>query len=117
MTQDTLILASTSRYRKELLERFRVPFTTQKPEVDETPLAGETPARLCERLALLKAQAVAHQYPQAIVIGSDQVADLDGHIIGKPGNYERAVQQLQMMSGKTVIFQTALAVVNLSNHF
>lgn len=112
-----LILASTSRYRKELLERFRLPFTTLKPEVDETPLPGEASAQLSERLALLKAQTIAHLHPQAIVIGSDQVADLNGQSLGKPGNYERAVQQLKMMSGNTVIFQTSVAVVHLAHGF
>jgi len=112
-----LILASTSVYRKELLKRFRIPFTTHKPEVDETPLPGESPAWLAERLALLKAQAVAEQFPDDFVIGSDQVVDLDGQILGKPGNYERALHQLQMMSGKTVIFQTAVALVHATGHF
>ena len=106
-----LILGSTSTYRRALLERLRIPFSVQSPEVDETPLAGETPADLACRLALAKAQAVATRFPDCVVIGSDQVADLDGVALGKPGNFERALVQLQQMSGKTVIFQTAMAVV------
>ena len=115
--QTRLILASTSRYRKELLERLCIPFSVHKPEVDETPFAGETPAQLCERLAILKAETIAEQFPNALVIGSDQAVDLDGQILGKPGNYERAMKQLKMMSGKTVTFQTAIAVVHMTNDF
>ena len=106
-----LILGSTSRYRRELLERLRIPFTTVSPEVDETPHADESPRDLACRLALAKAQAVAALHPQAVVIGSDQVADLNGQPLGKPGNHERAVAQLQAMRGQTVVFQTAVAVV------
>ena len=106
-----LILASTSRYRQELLARLRLPFETVAPEVDETALLGEAPAALAERLALAKARAVAAKHPGAVVIGSDQVADLDGDAIGKPGTHERAVEQLQRMSGRQVIFQTAVAIV------
>lgn len=106
-----LILGSTSRYRRELLERLRFPFSVVSPQVDETPHAGEAPAALAERLALAKAQAVAALHPAAFVIGSDQVADLDGQPIGKPGTHERAVHQLTAMSGRTVVFQTAVAVV------
>lgn len=109
MTQ--LILASTSRYRRELLQRFRVPFDVQSPEVDETAHAGETPSQLAERLALAKAGAVAALHPQAWVIGSDQVADLDGRPIGKPGSHAPAVAQLRAMSGREVVFHTAVAVV------
>jgi septum formation protein len=112
-----LVLGSTSRYRRELLERLRQPFEVLAPEVDETPLAGEAPAALAQRLALAKARAVAAQRPGAIVIGSDQVADLDGEPLGKPGNHERAVAQLRRMSGQTVLFQTALAVVCLETGF
>ena len=107
----TLILASTSRYRRELLERLRLPFEVQSPEVDETPLAGELPAALAQRLAFAKAKAVAAQHPDAAVIGADQVADLDGNPIGKPGSHERATEQLRLMRGRRVIFQTAVAVV------
>lgn len=106
-----LILASTSRYRRELLARLRLPFEVVSPGVDETPRAGETPAALAQRLALAKARAVAALHPQAVVIGSDQVADLEGQAIGKPHTHERAVAQLQAMSGRSVVFQTAVAVV------
>ena len=112
-----LVLGSTSRYRRELLERLRQPFEVLAPEVDETPRPGEAPAALAQRLALAKARAVAAQRPDAIVIGSDQVADLDGEPLGKPGNHERAVAQLRRMSGQTVLFQTALAVVCLETGF
>jgi len=106
-----LILGSTSRYRRELLERLKLPFAVQAPEVDETPLPHEAPAALACRLALAKARAVAGAFPQAVVIGSDQVADLDGQPIGKPGSHERATAQLRAMSGRSVVFQTAVAVV------
>jgi septum formation protein len=108
-----LILASTSRYRRELLQRLRLPFSVVAPEVDETPQPGEAPAALAQRLALAKAEAVAARHPGAVVIGSDQVADLAGEPIGKPGTHERAVQQLQRLRGQWVVFQTALAVVCL----
>jgi septum formation protein len=113
MTEVTrsLVLGSTSRYRRELLERLRLPFEVAAPHVDETPLPGELPQALAVRLALAKAQAVAAKFPQAVVIGSDQVADLNGQPLGKPGTHERAVAQLRQMRGQTVIFQTALAVV------
>ncbi|NQW67556.1 MAG: septum formation inhibitor Maf [Burkholderiales bacterium] len=107
----TLILGSTSPYRRELLERLRLPFEVQRPKVDETPLDGEAPVALAQRLAMAKAQAVAQRFPQAIVIGSDQVADLHGEPLGKPGNHANAVKQLQQMRGQTVVFQTAVAVV------
>jgi septum formation protein len=117
-TRPTLILGSTSRYRRELLERLRLPFEVRAPQVDETPLAGEAPAALAQRLALDKAravaQAVAAQHPDAIVIGSDQVADLDGTPVGKPGTHERAVEQLRAMRGRRIVFQTAVAVVRAS---
>ncbi|MBI3350583.1 MAG: septum formation inhibitor Maf [Burkholderiales bacterium] len=106
-----LILASTSPYRRELLSRLRLPFEAVAPEVDESALPGEAPAALAERLALAKARAVAARHPGAVVIGSDQVADLDGEAIGKPGTHARAVEQLQRMSGRQVIFQTAVAIV------
>ncbi len=112
-----LILASTSRYRRELLQRLRMPFEVEAPGVDESPLPGETPHDLALRLALEKAQAVAARHPKAWVIGSDQVADLAGQAIGKPGNHERAVQQLQQMSGHSVVFQTAVAVVHKATGF
>jgi len=113
----TLILGSSSRYRKELLSRLKIPFEVAAPEVDETPLSNETPRDLALRLALAKARAVASQNPEAVVIGSDQVADLEGLPLGKPGNHTNAVKQLQRMRGKTVIFQTALSVVCLATGF
>lgn len=116
-TNRPLVLGSTSRYRRELLERLRIPFEVAAPEVDETPQAGESPQALAERLALAKARAVAAKFPDAVVIGSDQVADLDGEPLGKPGTHEKAVAQLRRMRGHTVIFQTAVAVVCLETGF
>ena len=107
----TLILGSTSRYRRELMSRLRLPFDVASPEVDETPHSGETPRALALRLALAKAQAVAARFPHAVVIGSDQVADLAGQALGKPGDHARATAQLRSMRGQTVVFQTAVAVV------
>lgn len=106
-----LILASTSIYRKELLSRLQLPFSSVSPEVDESPAPNEKPADLAVRLALAKAQAVAARHPQALVIGSDQVADLNGVALGKPGTVEKAVAQLQAMSGQSVVFHTAVALV------
>ena len=106
-----LILASTSRYRRELLQRLRLPYEVLSPEVDETPQPGEAPAALALRLALAKARAVHARRPEAVVIGSDQVADLDGEPIGKPHTHERAVAQLTRLSGRSVVFQTGVAVV------
>ncbi|MBK1688184.1 Maf family nucleotide pyrophosphatase [Rubrivivax gelatinosus] len=117
MDTPPLILGSTSRYRRELLERLRLPFSVVAPQVDETPNPGETPAALALRLALAKAQAVAAAHPQAIVIGSDQVADLGGEPIGKPGTHERALGQLRRMSGNEVVFQTAVAVARADTGF
>jgi len=116
-TRPTLILSSTSRYRRELLERLRLPFEVRSPEVDETPRPGEAPAALAQRLALAKAQAVSAQFPDAVVIGADQVADLDGEPIGKPGTHERAVAQLRAMRGRSVVFQTAVAVMRGSTGY
>jgi septum formation protein len=104
-----LILGSTSRYRRELLQRLHIPFEVASPEVDETP--AETPRAIALRLALAKARAVAARFPAAVVIGSDQVADLQGEPLGKPGDHARATAQLRRMRGQTVVFQTALAVV------
>ena len=112
-----LILGSTSSYRRELLQRLQIPFDVAAPNIDETPLHGESPQLLAERLALSKARAVASAFPQAVVIGSDQVADLNGLPLGKPGNHERAVIQLRQMRGQTVIFQTAVAVVCMESGF
>ncbi|PUE14345.1 Maf family nucleotide pyrophosphatase [Limnohabitans sp. WS1] len=111
------MLGSTSRYRRELLERLRIPFQVVAPLVDETPMPGEQPKALALRLALAKARAVAALNPLAVVIGSDQVADLAGQALGKPGDHEQAVQQLRQMRGQTVIFQTALAVICLATAF
>jgi len=112
-----LVLASTSPYRRELLARLRLPFMVASPEVDETPLPSESPRDLACRLALAKAHAVADKFPTAVVIGSDQVADLDGQALGKPGNHERAVAQLRRMAGRPVVFQTAVAVVRRDSGF
>ena len=107
-----LILASTSAYRRELLERLRIPFEVVSPKVDETPLTGESTLELAMRLAKAKAAAVSKEHPNAWVIGSDQVADLCGAAIGKPGNFDRALAQLQLMRGQTVTFHTALCLMN-----
>lgn len=112
-----VILGSTSRYRAELLRRLHLPFEQAAPKVDETPQPGEAPEALARRLALAKAHDVARRFPHAVVIGSDQVADLAGQPLGKPGTHERAVQQLRAMRGQTVVFQTALAVVCLETGF
>jgi len=106
-----LILGSTSRYRRELLERLRLRFDVIAPDVDETPQPGEAPRALALRLANAKAQAVAARHPGALVIGSDQVADLAGEPLGKPGTHDKAARQLARMSGQTVVFHTAVAVV------
>jgi len=116
-TVRTVVLGSTSRYRRELLSRLHLPFEVAAPDVDETPQSGERPRELALRLALAKARAVAARHPEAVVIGSDQVADLAGKPLGKPGEHERAVQQLRQMRGQTVVFQTALAVVCLATGF
>jgi len=106
-----LILASTSVYRRQLLERLRIPFEVISPQVDEAPLTGESTVDLALRLAQAKAAAVTKEHPHAWVIGSDQVADLCGAAIGKPGNFERAMAQLQLMGGQTVTFHTALCLM------
>jgi septum formation protein len=106
-----LILGSTSRDRRELLTRLCLPFDVAAPDVDETPAPDEAPAALAERLAMAKAREVAARHPGAIVIGSDQVADLGGAPLGKPGTHERALQQLRSMSGRAVVFHTAVAVL------
>lgn len=113
-----LILGSTSRYRRELLERLRIPFDVRAPDVDETPLPGETPAELALRLSVSKAREVAmNALEDCVVIGSDQVADVDGEPIGKPGSHERAVAQLRRMSGKAIVFQTAVTVIRQSTRY
>lgn len=107
-----LILASSSPFRRELLERLRIPFEIMPPELDETPLAGESPRQLTERLAIAKARKIAETERNALVIGSDQVAVYDGVIVGKPHTHDRAVEQLRAASGKTVTLHTGLALVN-----
>ena len=110
MTKPTLILASSSRYRRELLDRLGLTYSCVSPDIDESVKPGETPVEVCARLARAKAQAVAAQHPGCVVIGSDQVCDLDGKTLGKPHTYERAVEQLQSMQGKRVVFHTAVCV-------
>ncbi|NHZ63673.1 Maf family nucleotide pyrophosphatase [Massilia genomosp. 1] len=105
-----LILASGSAYRRELLERLRLPFDVLVPDIDETPLAGELPEATALRLARAKAEAVAARAPGSVVIGSDQVATLDGAQIGKPGDHANALLQLQTMRGRRVVFHTALCL-------
>jgi septum formation protein len=107
-----LLLASTSRYRRELLERLRLPFHIARPEVDEIPLPGENSIALAQRLAQAKASVIAAQHPESWVIGADQVADLNGQWIGKPGHREAALAQLSSMSGQQVQFHTALCLVH-----
>ena len=112
MSNPELILASSSRYRRELLDRLGVDYRTMSPDVDETALEGEVPVELARRLARAKAQAVAAANPGAVVIGSDQVCDLQGCALGKPGTFERAFEQLSRMQGKKVVFHTAVCVVH-----
>ncbi len=107
-----LILASSSIYRRELLSRLRLPFEVVSPDVEETPLAGESPEETSLRLAIEKARKVAENHPGSLIIGSDQVAVLDGIQIGKPMNFENAFRQLKMMRERTVIFHSALCLVN-----
>jgi septum formation protein len=107
-----IVLASTSRYRRELLARLRVPFEVAAPSVDEAGLPGEAPEATACRLALAKARAVAAPRPDAIVIGSDQVADVDGEPLSKPGTHDAALAQLERMQGRSIVFHTALAVVH-----
>ncbi|HEX6733840.1 MAG TPA: Maf family nucleotide pyrophosphatase [Azonexus sp.] len=108
----SLILASTSPYRRELLARLGLPFAVANPQTDESPLPGETPEALALRLSEAKARAVADQHPDALIIGSDQVATVDGRIYGKPGNHPRALEQLRALSGRTVNFFTGLCLYN-----
>ncbi len=107
-----LILASSSPYRKNMLQRLGIPFTSVSPDVDETPLASESPVDLAMRLSVAKAHAVAQRYPKTLVIGSDQVATINGTPIGKPGSFERARLQLQQLSGQTVEFHSALCLTD-----
>ena len=105
-----LVLASTSRYRRELLERLRVRFITASPDADETPLPGERCDATARRLAEAKARSLSRRYPDALIVGSDQVADLDGKPLGKPGRFSVALRQLQQMRGRAVVFHTAVAL-------
>ncbi|EXJ14397.1 Maf family protein [Imhoffiella purpurea] len=107
-----LVLASTSRYRRALLEQLGLSFRTDSPEVDETPRPNEPPQVLVMRLAEAKARAVAERHPDALIIGSDQVACLDGDILGKPGTRDRAIAQLERASGRSVLFQTGLCLLD-----
>ena len=110
-----LILASSSAYRHELLSRLHLPFEAVAPDIDERPLAGESPEATALRLAEAKARAVAGRFPGSLVIGSDQVATLDGLQIGKPGSHAAALAQLQLMRGRTVTFHTALCLYDGRN--
>ena len=110
-SRSALVLASSSRYRRALLERFGVPFAVDAPDIDETPRPGESARRLVQRLAVAKARAVAPRWPGALIIGSDQAATFDGRILGKPGTAERAVAQLLACSGRQVEFLTGVAVL------
>ena len=107
-----LVLASTSKYRRELLSRLKLPFEVVSPDVDETPLASESPSATALRLSVLKAQTVTAQFPDALIIGSDQVLMLDSEQLGKPGNYANAFVQLKKMQGKAMVFHTALTLLN-----
>ena len=110
--ESPLVLASSSRYRAELLARLKVPFEALAPNLDESPRPGESPANVAQRLALEKAQALAKDRPDRWVLGSDQVPSLDGAVLGKPGSRDNAVAQLRSFSGKAVLFYTAVALVN-----
>lgn len=114
-----IILASSSTYRAELLRRLQLPFSSISPDIDESPLQGETPPATALRLARLKAEAIASSHAKrmpALIIGSDQVATLDKLQIGKPGNHENALRQLQLMRGREVIFHTALCLLDTRPH-
>jgi septum formation protein len=112
LNSQLLVLASSSIYRKELLKRLNLPFETMAPDVDETPLPHESARATSERLAQVKAMAVAGNYPDALIIGSDQVALLEGRQLGKPITHDNAVNQLRAMRGKTTHFYTALTLLN-----
>jgi septum formation protein len=110
-----LVLASTSPYRRELLQRLGIPFAVANPGVDETALPGESPVDTAQRLAQAKAEAVRADHPDALIIGSDQVAYAGGRVFGKPGNRERAVEQLRALRGHSVVFHTALCLFNAAS--
>ena len=107
-----LVLASTSVYRRQLLQRLALPFECVAPDIDESPHAGERPQDTALRLSLAKAQAVAARFPEALIIGSDQVAVRDGELLGKPGSHARALAQLRMLSGRAADFHTAVSVLD-----
>ena len=107
-----IVLASTSRYRRELLARLGLPFDVAAPEVDETPHPGESPSQTALRLAEMKARAVANTFPDSLIIGSDQVLMLGNEQLGKPGNFDNALAQLKKMQGKAMVFHTALCLLN-----
>ena len=111
-----LVLASTSVFRQQLLARLQLPYETDSPDVDETPLPHENVKQMVVRLAEAKARAVAQRHPHALIIGSDQSAELDGHKLGKPGAYDKAFKQLQQASGKRIVFQTGLCLLNSESH-
>ncbi|MFH0934723.1 MAG: Maf family nucleotide pyrophosphatase [Pseudomonadota bacterium] len=115
MNSQPLILASTSKYRSQLLSTLQIPFLSAAPDVDETPLPGESAEQTSWRLAQVKAEVVAQRFPDALIIGSDQVALLEGQQLGKPMNHDNAVKQLRAMRGKTVTFYTALSLLNAAN--
>ena len=115
MSSQPLILASTSIYRSQLLSTLQIPFQTAAPDVDETPLPGESAEQTSLRLSRVKAQVVAERFPDALIIGSDQVALLEGKQLGKPLNHDNAVKQLRSMRGKVVTFYTALSLLNAAN--
>jgi septum formation protein len=106
-----LVLASTSTYRRELLARLRVPFEVARPDIDESPHPGEPPVALAERLAAAKGQVISRRSPRAWVIGADQVAEIDGQVLSKPGSFERAADQLAAASGRRVVFHTAACLL------
>ena len=110
-----IVLASTSRYRRELFERFGLPFSVDKPDVDEAQITGESPLANCRRLAFDKARVVAQRHPNAIIIGSDQVLDLDGEALSKPGDFATALDQLKRCQGRTIHCYTALCVLSPAN--
>jgi septum formation protein len=114
-TTSTLVLASGSRYRKELLERLGMPFSVAVPGVDEAALPGESPATLTLRLAEAKARAVAAEHPESLIIGSDQVAECAGSAVGKPRDRAHALALLREMRGQTIVFHTALALLNTAS--
>ncbi|HUL55642.1 MAG TPA: Maf family nucleotide pyrophosphatase [Usitatibacter sp.] len=115
LTNKQIVLASGSRYRRELLARLGLPFESWSPNVDERALAGESPRQSAERLSRSKADAAARRWPQALIIGSDQVADLGGEAIGKPGTLENARAQLARLSGREVLFHTGLCLLDASS--